>query len=1450
MTLEKKTISELPYILDPLTNLKILVDTGSTRSYVNSAIAERFFSAKMQEEPFTVKTAHGCSRGRFTTLVPCGKLFGIKNLKLKFNVFNFHPKFDLLLGLDNIKIMKAQICFKKNVFITPYTELPVFYLGKECAEINLIEPRCIQQIKIRVKNVNNGEAIMPYHRVGNLEIPESLIKVRDNTAFVRVLNPNEVTYKFSQILPVAVEEIPDLPNVEDAPNLNNYINDNLNFNFNVNDLRINHMDEIEKSYISKLVEEFSDVFSLGNDPLTFAHGIKHEIKTRDEVPIYSRNYRFPQIYREEIDRQVQEMLDQGICVHSQSPYNAPIFLVPKKTPPGAPADTKPRFRLVVDYRGLNAVTLDDRYPLPQISELLDKLGRCQYFSVIDLKSGFWQVEMDPESQAKTAFSTPTYHLEFKRMPFGLKNAPSTFQRLMDNILRGVANEYCCVYMDDIIVFSVSLEEHMVRLRAIFTRLRNANLKVQLEKCDFLRKEVTYLGHVITNEGVKPNPEKIKCILSYPIPSTTTQIKSFLGLLGYYRRFIKNFSDITKPMTQCLKKGGKIDVNNPEYRACFEKCKTLLTNDPILQYPDFTKEFRLTTDASNVAVGCVLSQMKDGHDLPIAYASRTLNEHERRLSTIEKELLAVYWGIHYFRPYLFGRKFKVYSDHQPLQWLNSIKEPSSKLFKWKTKLSAYDFEIIYKKGSANSNADALSRVEILNNSEEESPFSEALLEQALDDFFSTLTPNTKEVIANLPLVENPTSDSIAVEMSDPGSNPDDTFSPDAVGNQRVAIPTKEEPINKCKQQIIVQLVKMPLDKPVKIENTFQNKSRITVRIPKTNTDQEIVNFIKEYIRPKSKYGIYFEQDLHDKFCEVLNKMFTHSEISLTRYTKRVKDVVQEPEQSKIIKDYHEGFMNHRGIQETYLHLQREYYWPDMRQSIQKFVNNCPICVRAKYDRAPLKLKYNVTPTASRPLETLFIDIITLEKVKFLSIIDSFSRFAQLYPLKSSNAVDIVEALVTHCTHHAVPAAISLDNAPEFHSSMMREFALTHNINLHYTSSQRPESQGIVERFHSTLIEHMRVLNERNEFKRETVQSKVLHALLSYNNSVHSALGSFTPFELLYGHTTQHTLLDLTVDQALANNYLSRHKEKMSAVYALTREQMHARKAKVIEKLNEDREDLPPIPDKIHVKTVQKQSKTKPQYNEETIKSINAELKTAEIVPRHHNTKPKIHLANVRRPKKFVKIDTSSAWNDNLDPRETLQEKYGYIVKREDLLTLRDKEWVNDIVINFYLKLLESKCVESNGPQTFCFDTYMFPSLVSGGYNLVKGRTKRIDLFNQEIVIIPIHETSHWRLIIVEPKLKRVTYLDSLNCDGSKILAQIKSYLQKEHLTRKKEELKVGEWEFRQDKNVPQQLSTHECGIFLLQFARNMAAGEPIAVDPHNIPFLRERICSEILTTNLI
>uniref|UniRef100_A0A6V7LZN9 RNA-directed DNA polymerase n=1 Tax=Bracon brevicornis TaxID=1563983 RepID=A0A6V7LZN9_9HYME len=477
-------------------------------------------------------------------------------------------------------------------------------------------------------------------------------------------------------------------------------------------LRLDDLNEEERSSILEILEEYNSTVQLPGDSPGITNHLEHAIPTLPGKPAVNvRPHRMPHAQKEEVERQVQEMLKNGIIRPSHSQWNAPLLVVPKKLD----ASGKIKFRVVVDFRKLNDITIGDSFPLPNITDILDQLGQAKYFSTLDLAAGFHQIPVKEEDKCKTAFSTPLGHYEYNRLPFGVTGGPATFQRLMNSVLTGIQGLRCFVYLDDIVVFGKNLEEHNGRLKEVLQRLKEANLRLQPDKCNFLKKEVVYLGHVISEKGVKADPTKTDAVRNFPIPKDTKLLMSFSGLASYYRKFIKDFAKIAKPLTELLKKGVPWSWEEKHQHA-FDVLKEKLVTAPILQFPNFAEPFLLTTDASGKAIGAVLSQGEIGKDLPIAYASRTLNQAELNYSTIEKELLAIVWGVKHFRPYLYGRKFVVVTDHRPLRWIFNVKDPGSRLMHWRLKLEEYEFEVVHKAGKLNTNADALSRMYVITRAQ--------------------------------------------------------------------------------------------------------------------------------------------------------------------------------------------------------------------------------------------------------------------------------------------------------------------------------------------------------------------------------------------------------------------------------------------------------------------------------------------------------------------------------------------------------------------------------------------------------------------------------------------------------------------------------------------------------------------------------------------------------------
>ena len=464
-------------------------------------------------------------------------------------------------------------------------------------------------------------------------------------------------------------------------------------------IRLDHIEDKLRIPIEKILLHYIDVFDLESDTLPCTNLTKHTITLRENKIVNTKSYRPPEAHKAEIEKQMKKMLDKNIIEESDSPYNSPVWVVPKKSD----ASGKQKWRIVIDFRKLNELTDQDAYPLPTIDDILSQLGNAKFFSALDLSSGFHQIPMDPDSKKYTAFSTPQGHFHYNRMPFGLKNAPATFQRMMDTALRGLLNKYCFVYLDDIIIFGSTIQQHNENLAIVLQRLKELGLKIQPDKCEFLKPELEYLGHVITHEGIKPNPKKISAVKDFKIPKTPTDVKSFLGLAGYYRKFIKNFSKLAKPLTDLTKKDNPFRWTETQ-QTSLDTLKEKLCSAPVLAYPDYTKTFTLTTDASNEGISAILSQ--DGH--PCCYISRTLNPPEKNYSTTEKELLVIVWAVKRLRQYLLGRRFVIRTYHQALTWLKNCKDPSSRLIRWRLKLEEYEYDIQYCKGKENTAADALSR----------------------------------------------------------------------------------------------------------------------------------------------------------------------------------------------------------------------------------------------------------------------------------------------------------------------------------------------------------------------------------------------------------------------------------------------------------------------------------------------------------------------------------------------------------------------------------------------------------------------------------------------------------------------------------------------------------------------------------------------------------------------
>uniref|UniRef100_A0A803JIM9 Gypsy retrotransposon integrase-like protein 1 n=1 Tax=Xenopus tropicalis TaxID=8364 RepID=A0A803JIM9_XENTR len=453
----------------------------------------------------------------------------------------------------------------------------------------------------------------------------------------------------------------------------------------------------QKREVREFVNRNKDVFSAmpGRTKI-----IEHDVITESGNRVHLKPYRIPEARREVVSREIKKMLELDVIEESQSEWSSPIVLVPK--PNG-------EIRFCNDYRKVNAISKFDAYPMPRVDELIERLGKARYLTTIDLTKGYWQVPLTKQAREKTAFSTPDGLFQYKVLPFGLHGAPATFQRMMDRILKP-HGRYAAAYLDDIVIHSTDWESHLAKVQAVVDSIRNAGLTANPAKCTIGLEEAKYLGFSIGRGLVKPQVTKVESIQNWPRPSTKKQVRTFLGLTSYYRRFIPDFATIASPLTDLTKAKAPVVVRwSTEAEEAFVKLKEALCAHPVLVAPDFRKGFIVQTDASDVGLGAVLSQEINGEEHPVYYLSRKLNSQERNYSIVEKECLAIKWALESLRYYLLGRQFRLITDHAPLTWMSQNKEKNARVTRWFLSLQPFSFTVEHRAGIKQGNADGLSRL---------------------------------------------------------------------------------------------------------------------------------------------------------------------------------------------------------------------------------------------------------------------------------------------------------------------------------------------------------------------------------------------------------------------------------------------------------------------------------------------------------------------------------------------------------------------------------------------------------------------------------------------------------------------------------------------------------------------------------------------------------------------
>ncbi|KAL7302819.1 hypothetical protein TKK_0004857 [Trichogramma kaykai] len=642
-------------------------------------------------------------------------------------------------------------------------------------------------------------------------------------------------------------------------------------------LEILKINETSDQGIIELIKEFQDVFHIKGENLTTMHNVEHAIYTKDEVPVNAKPYRFPQSLKEELERQLNEMIKSGIIEPSCSSYRSNIFLVPKA--PDSKGNKK--YRLVVDFRQLNEKTEPDRYPLPNILDIIDHVGNAKYFSTLDLSSGFYQCMLKEEHRHKTAFSTAFGLFQFVKMPMGLSNSPATFQRGMDIAFKGQQQKDIFLYLDDAVVFSNTKEEHYAKLYNFLTRAREVNLKLQPEKCNFLKTEVVYLGHVLSEEGVRCDPRKLDAVRKFPTPRNVKQVRQFLGLAGYYRRFIRNFANIAKPLTELQKKNRDFAWTETEQEA-LDTLKDLLCKGPILQVANPNLDYIVTSDASKLAIGGYLAQLKDKVEMPIGYVSRALSDVEQKYDTYSREALAIVFTITKFKAYLLGKKFIIYTDHKPLLYFRQSTDPNSRVSRWQFKLSQYEYEIRYKPGRTNVAADCLSR----------NPTTEDINVVTRARTTKTARPNYKVTRKYVKNRKKPEMETTAEGQKQNDDIDETTAQSTAEAPEIVPIPQEQEQADEGEETIIQQ----PEEASEQPEEDAIDKHRINYEEDFEKCDSEIVI---EKILIECREKLFMRKDNYAFFIDCDGRATDEGASQLLSQNK-LKTVKSDPGEVTVIK----------------------------------------------------------------------------------------------------------------------------------------------------------------------------------------------------------------------------------------------------------------------------------------------------------------------------------------------------------------------------------------------------------------------------------------------------------------------------------------------------------------------------------------------------------------------
>lgn len=771
--------------------------------------------------------------------------------------------------------------------------------------------------------------------------------------------------------------------------------------FTLQDLNIGNIDEGHKVQLLDLVNSYRDCFATNLNELGCTDLEKMNIDLSDDQPIVYRPYRLSQKEREEVQNMVDELSDAGMIRESNSPYASPIILVRKKT-----GDK----RLCVDYRALNRKTIKQHYPLPCMEDQMNRLSGNKFYCTLDLASGYYQLELTEEAKPKTAFVTPDGQWEFNRMPFGLANAPAVFQRTVNKALGQLRFKTAVAYMDDVLVPSKTVEEGIEKLQQILERLRTFNLTLKPSKCYFFQTSVDFLGFEVSAEGIKPGQKKTEAVEYFPTPVSVHNVRQFLGLASFFRKFIKNFATIAKPLTSLLKNNVPWNWGGDQQKA-FDELKSRLVSRPILALYDPSLTTELHTDASKWGVGGMLLQKQDSGDLkPVAYFSRQTSPIEQHFSSYELETLAVVMSLVKFRPYLLGMPFTVVTDCNSLRATFMKRDMIPRVARWWSLIQEFDCDVKYKSGQGMCHVDALSRNPVSGDDMEDIDFPTVLI--ISDDWLKTVQ----------------------------------------------------------------------------------------------SADSEIERIKKVLLDPDSKNVI----DIKQNFCIKHNSVYRITDNGH-------KWLVPKGVRWHILKACHDD-IGHFSVEKTLDKIKETYWFPKMKKFTKKYVQSCLQCAHSKIPAGKRSGYLHPIPKISKPFHTLHADHLgpfnaSKSKNKYLLvIIDSYSKFIILKPVKNTKAFTTIRVFKEYFATFGCPVRLITDRYSSFTGKkfglFLKDVGVKHVMNAVAT----PRANGQVERYNRTILDSLTAMNHGRD--ESDWDSKVLDVQWGLNNTTNKGIGR-TPAEVLFG-----------------------------------------------------------------------------------------------------------------------------------------------------------------------------------------------------------------------------------------------------------------------------------------------------------------------------------------------